>query len=267
MKLSMMSYSVARQGDFSLSKLFGMMHELDLQYLDMVTLYHDTATEVRRRADAEGIRIAAYTDFAGLDADTDTERQKGIDQVKRQVETAVILGAPVLMLPPISRPGIIASVARRNWIEGLARSVDFATAAGVTLTVESFPVAESPFIGRSDFSELLSAVPDMKITFDDGNVWSGDDPVQFVKAFADAIVHVHFKNWEQCDLHDPAVRKFRDGRHCRPGLIGKGLLDERPVIAALRQIGYQGCINIEYEGEIPIASVMQWAVDYLRPLL
>ena len=59
-----------------------------------------------------------------------------------------------------------------------------------------------------------------------------------------------------------------DGRCYRGGLIGEGVVDQRSCLAAMKQAGYDGFIDIEYEGDsyTPDEATRQ-AVAYLSEML
>jgi len=89
------------------------------------------------------------------------------------------------------------------------------------------------------------------MVFDTGH-WSfgGGDPVAGVKQFADRIWHVHFKD------HDPEVAKqSREHEWDGPTSVGKGIFPElgkgdvdfAGVLAALKEINYDGWIVVEQD--------------------
>ena len=45
------------------------------------------------------------------------------------------------------------------------------------------------------------------------------------------------------------------------------LVDHEAVVGELRQVGYQGCLSVEYEGEEPPESAVPRAVAHLRRIL
>ncbi len=58
-------------------------------------------------------------------------------------------------------------------------------------------------------------------------------------------VRLHFKDWHTSQQG----RLDLDGRRREPALIGEGDVDPAPCIQAMRDAGYSGYINFEYEGE------------------
>jgi len=269
MKLTMMSYTMARRREeFTLEGMFQLTCELELYGVDMVTLYNRPATALRKMADDYGVPIVCHTFMTDLNAPDASGRREGLEAVRRGVEAAVVLGAPVVMIPTPGKKGISREASRRNWIVGLRDALLIATDAGVTLTVENFPGAESPFVTASDLLEARREVPGLKVTYDNGNAATGEEPAQSFRDVADHVVHAHFKDWERRDVETEGFRKMLDGRWYKPALIGEGVVDHRACLKAMKESGYESCINIEYEGnKYSPTDAVRKAVDYLRSVI
>jgi sugar phosphate isomerase/epimerase len=137
----------------------------------------------------------------------------------------------------------------------------------VVLTIENFPGCASAFVTAADFHAAKRRVPGLKLTFDSGNAAGGEDPVASFRACAADIVHVHLKDWTVRDTPAEGYVPMLNGKHFRPALIGEGDMPTAAVWQAMREAGYRGFVNIEYEGnQIPAAEAMRRAVDYLRDL-
>jgi sugar phosphate isomerase/epimerase len=235
--------------------------------LDVVTLHHMDPKAIRKMADDHGVPIVCHTFHADLNHADAAERAKGVEEVKAGLEAAVILGAPVAMIPPVNRSDADRETARRQFIEGFKEVVPLARDAGVALTVENFPGNNSPFVVSDDVLQAVHGAPGMKLTFDNGNVAAGEDPATSFTRCAEHVVHAHFKDWAIRDDPADGFRRMLDGRYWKPALIGEGDIDHAACLAAMTAAGYAGCINIEYEGNTytPEEAVRR-AVDYLRGL-
>ena len=269
MNLSMMSYTMARRPDlFDLEKMFDLTLELDLAGVDLVTLHDRTAPELRAMADDCGVPVVCHTfQASGRGAGDPALTEQAVDEAKRGIEAAVVLGAPVVMIVPVPGKETDRGTSRRQWIAGLRQVMTFADAAGVTVTVENFPGDDSPFVTADDFLEAAREVPGLKLTFDNGNAASGEPPADSFERTAAYVVHAHFKDWTIRDTEAEGHRRMLDGRWYKPALIGEGDVDHASCLRAMRDAGYQGCINVEYEGNdyIPEEGVCR-AVAYLRGL-
>lgn len=83
-------------------------------------------------------------------------------------------------------------------------------------------------------------------------VWQGVDPVAFINAFPDRIVHVHMK--DVAINADPSAGVL--GSHLPFGdsrrgwdfrSVGRGDVDFEAIIRALNRTGYQGPLSVEWE--------------------
>ena len=268
MKLSMMSYTMSRQPQyFDLRGMLELTRELGLDGIDFVRLHDTDPRELRRMADDYGVPVVCHTFFAPLHAPTSDGLRDAVDSARQSLEAAVVLGAPAAMVPTAGRADEDRDEARKRWIAGLSALAPYADDAGVVLTVENFPGAYSPFVTADDFLEARRAIPGLRLTFDNGNVAGGEDPVASFRRCAADIVHAHFKDWSIRDTEAEGYRRMLDGRFFRPALIGEGDIDQRACLSAMRAAGYDGCINIEYEGnEYRPDDAVRKAVSYLRDL-
>lgn len=268
MKFSMMSYTMARRPDlFSVQGMLELTRELGLDGIDYVTLHGMPAAELKRMADDFGIPVVCHTFMADLTASEVAARQPGIDAVKQGIENAVTLGTTRTMIPTPGKPDQPREVTRRNIITALQSVADFAAQAGVTLTVENFPGATSPFVIADDVLQAVREVPGMALTFDNGNVFTGgEDPADSFRRCAEHVVHAHFKDWHLADA-GVGVHGL-DGRWYRGGLIGEGIVDQLSCLKAMEEAGYAGYVNIEYEGDAYTpAEATTRALAYLREQL
>ena len=247
MKLSMMSYTLARAKDFDLNRMCELTNELKLKGVDMVTTYGRPPEEIRRMLDQHGLKTICYTFFVDLIFPDTALRQAGVDVIKQGIEAAVILGADKVMIPTPGKKDVPRDLARRYIIRGLQEALVVARQAGVTLTLENFPGAGSPFVISSDMLEAVREVPGLKITFDNGNVLlGGEDPAASFERCVPHVVHAHFKDWVRAARGQGS--EGLDGRWYKAALIGEGRVDHKACLAAMKQAGYKGYINIEYEG-------------------
>ena len=74
-----------------------------------------------------------------------------------------------------------------------------------------------------------------------------------------------FKDWSEVSVGTEHGMQMLDGLYYKPALIGEGCVDVRSCLVAMAKSGYQGHINIEYEGDqYPPAEAVRRAVNYLR---
>ena len=274
MKLSVMSYTIARTGWFKenqaegLKKICKLTRDLNLDGIDWVTTYGIDPHEIRKVMDDNGLKTVCYTNPAsGLNAATCAERCAGVDTARETIETAVALGTDKVMLVTPGKRDVPRDISRKNYIRGLQECAGLARQAGITITIENFPGADSPFVISSDVQEAFREVPGLKLTYDNGNIaLGGEDPAVSFARCADRVVHAHFKDWDRLPAGEG--REALDGRCYASALIGEGIIDHKSCLAAMKAAGYAGYINIEYENnKYPADEATGRAVKYLRGLM
>lgn len=267
MKLSVMSYTLSRRvkaSDFDMVAMCRLTRELGLDGIDMVTTYGRDPRQIRRLLDDHGLKTVCHTFSADLNHPDAAARQAGLDAVKRGIEASVTLGTDKIMVVTPGRAGVPRDVSWRQWIAGLQEAMPLACQAGLTMTIENFPGADSPFVVSSDVLEAIREVPGLKLTFDNGNVLTGgEDPAESFRKCAEHVVHAHFKDWKV--VAEPEGFKGLDGRRYEGALIGEGIVDHRRCLSAMKKAEYKSYINIEYEGSLyPPDEATRRAATYLQ---
>ena len=140
MKLSMMSYTLARQGwkknnVFDLKGMCDLCRELNLDGVDMITTYGIDPQEIRRIFDDYGLKTICYTFFADLIFADAHGRKAGVDQIKQGLDMALALGTDKVMIPMGGKDPTPRDLCRRYTIRGLQEAAVLARHAGITLTV------------------------------------------------------------------------------------------------------------------------------------
>lgn len=266
MKYSMMSYTVWRQKEhYDLTRMLDLTVELGMAGIDFVTLQGESPDTLKAMCDDRGIPVVCYTFVVDLNHPMAEARRPVIESCKSEIEAAVTLGAPVVMIPTPPKGDYSSAESRRHWIEGLKDVAPIASDAGVILTVENFPGKESPFVTAAHVREAMDAVPGLKLTYDAGNAGTGEDPAQSFLDTASDTVHAHFKDWKTVEAGVEGAREMLDGRFCISALIGEGDIPHRLVLRTMKSLGYNGYINIEYEGNKydPYEGIRR-AVEHLR---
>ena len=133
--------------------------------------------------------------------------------------------------------------------------------------MENFPGKHSAFVTAADFFEAQKEIPQLRLTFDNGNAASGEDPVESFNQCRDFVVHAHFKDWDIRSTPAEGCRQMLDGSYYRPALIGKGNVNTIGCWKAMKQSGYNGYINIEYEeNDVSADKAIAKVTAFLRSL-
>src|SRR6266508_3071422 len=120
---------------------------------------------------------------------------------------------------------------------------------------------------------LLQRVPAplLKLCWDVGHaLYGGIDPVDVVRRHPERIAYLHVKDVDGAVLETLRQEQagFETGIRRRVFTeLGRGLLDVRALLQALREIGYDGWLMVEQDSSwlTPIESA-QTAHDYLTTL-
>ncbi|MCM8760244.1 MAG: sugar phosphate isomerase/epimerase [Candidatus Omnitrophica bacterium] len=250
----MMSYTMARgltEGEkFNLKALCELTRELNLDGVDWISTYGYDAHEIRKMMDDYGLKTVCHTFFCDLNFPTSSERASGRDTFKRGIENAKILGTDKVMLPVPGKQGFTREWSFKNVIQGLNEVIKIADEADIIVTIENSGNPLSPFITSTDVNRAVKEIPQLRITFDNGNVTTGgQDAVDGFRDSAQWVVHAHFKDWKICTKNEPGARLCLDGKYRRAVLVGDGDVEQVGCINAMKEYGYKGYINFEYEGQ------------------
>ena len=167
----------------------------------------------------------------GLVPDEHWEENRGI--IAKVVKLTAEWKAPYMML----HAGFIDpsdKVGHRKLTDRLKYVRDLCADAGIGLTLETGQET------AEDLSEMLSNLPGVYVNFDPANMilYGKGDPVRAVKILAPWIRHIHIKDANYTKV---------------PGTWGeevewtKGQVNADAFIAALGEVGFDGCLAVERE--------------------
>ena len=246
----------------------------DVGHLDPLHATRDEVRAVRGQAEDLGLRLVVESGarfvldpgrkhFPTLLEDAPADRRRRLDLLKRCVDLAVDLGAPLVSIwsgaspdgRVASSPDAEASPAWDRLCEGLEPLLAHSRASGVRIGFEPEP---GMFVERpAEYTRLLerlgAAGEDLWMTLDVGHlVVTGDLPVE-------AVVREHAARIRNVHLDDcPA------GIH-RHGLFGTGDLDLEGTLRALSEVGYDGVASVELSRDSHRgADVAEQALRQLR---
>lgn len=246
MRFSMMSYMGSLLGA-SPEEIVACAVRAGLKEIDWVGTYGYTPQKLRQICDDAGLKVCCYTFFV----QEVVNRQPGaLDHVREGYEVAHILGAPMVMLPTAPpRNAATRAESQLRWLDAMFACVEVCDDPELVLTVENFHGSLSPLITADDYFTFKAAIPRLKLTFDNGNTFVGEDPHAALRRLLPDVVHVHLKDWVLAEGDKGRSNGLRPGESYDPALIGEGLVDSRETLRILREGGYTGTVNIEYEGK------------------
>jgi sugar phosphate isomerase/epimerase len=143
---------------------------------------------------------------------------------------------------------------------------------GLPLTIEDHS-SQAAVYGRSEHLEHIcgGVGPRLQVTYDVGNfLLAGEDPASAAIRLGSRIVHAHYKDWHALKPGDEQPARgvtSPDGARYTGAVLGEGVVDMVAATAALRRIGYQGYVSVEYEGVGDPREAVRRGVAYARTLL
>lgn len=178
-----------------------------------------------------------------------------LDLLRRACDIAADLGASVVHLwAGIKPPALDEATAWTRLVAGVAATLEHAERRGVVLGFE--PEPGMLVHSLDDVERLLVALdqhPRLGVTVDVGHCQVDEDaPIPAcLERMADHLVHVQIEDMRR------GVHEHLD--------FGDGEIDFPPVLATLREIGYDGLVSVELTRHSHTAhTVVPRALDFLR---
>lgn len=197
--------------------------------------------EMRRLCDEIGIAVSMVTCHPDFTSPDPAERARQVEDMGRNLETAVALGAPLArVLSGQRHPGVSDDQGIAWAVEGLTRVAEIGDRLGVRLAVEnhtkSFFWTYFDFAQRGDvFVRIVDGMrgTSVGVNFDTANAMvTGEETLPLFERVKDRLAILHV-----ADLQTPGEFKF-----CR---IGHGIAPIEEVFRRARAQGYDGWVSIE----------------------
>ncbi len=252
------------KGNMTVEQFIAYASEHGYELVELLDYFwKDAGTDIphaRAAAKRHGIEIGVYSignDFAHADVE---ERHKAIAYVKRGINEAAEIGAPVLRIFGGSpKPGLDFARVKPWFLDALRECATHAAGSKITLAMENHGTLSG---SSAQILELIREVnsPWFRATADTGNFLLVDEkPLDAIQHLAPYIAHVHCKDFAAVEKEIPSeVSTSLAGKKYSGCAIGKGAAQIGPIIAFLKQRAYNGPISLEYEGlGDPYAGVAQ----------
>ena len=181
-----------------------------------------------------------------------------IEQEKRWIDMTAVLGGQFCrVLSGQRRPEVSREDGIRYAAECIEACLEYATANGVTLTLENhykdnywkFP----EFAQKMDvFCDLVQRIesPHFGVNYDPSNtILAGEDPLELLRRVKHRVVTMHASDRYLAEGTIADLRREEDSvgyaKRLRHGEIGKGLNNYDAIFSELRSVGFDGWISIE----------------------
>ena len=191
----------------------------------------------------------------------------GFDQanIDALIRGAKFLKAKNVMIVPGNIPhGADIKLCFENMLEALVYACDIAEHENISICLEDFDNLTSPTVSIAGLSYFFENEPRLRFNLDTGNFCcAGDDIFEAIKLYGNRITHVHLKD-RSLEVQDTAyITHCADGKIYYPAICGSGLMQIGKVIDALKNIGYNGYLALEYFGE-PESDKIFKSLDFVK---
>ena len=247
-----------------------------IEFIDLPTdcgmTEEEFAAKLAQKAKECGIKISAYTVGACLIKDTDEETRAEIERVKRKIDVAKILGAPVMRHDAYFAQNKYRSfeLSLPELAENIRELAEYGESVGVKTTIENHG-----FICQDiDRVEKIVNTVNHKnfgLLVDMGNFMCADEiPVRAVSRLAHFAFHVHAKDFSVYPYGKKPLAPHITSRGCAslvPNICGMGDVDVENCLAILKKAGYDSGVTIEYEGAVDCIAAIEMGLKNLKEAL
>lgn len=272
--LSMYSYNAAyQQGRLDIPNFIQEAKRLGVQGVELLDFFwRDPASElpdVRAALQNTGLPVGVYSVANNFVQSSEAARAAEVKKITSGVDYALQLGAKVVrVFAGDITPDFTYEQCLLWIVAGLKEASEYAYEQGITLALEN----HGRLAGRSEqVQTILNAVasPALKANPDTGNFLLVHQASHLeVAALATRAAMVHFKDFRVVpDNYAGAAYVGTEGLKFAGTAIGEGEVDLPDCVQSLRESGFDGWLNVEYEGEEDPFSAVSRSVDYTRQLL
>lgn len=282
MKISVTSYSFQQylnQGKIDRLGMIDKAREIGLDAIEFTQLPGETfeercelAKKLRERADSLGMPIISHTVGANLYQGSAEADAAEVERIKRQLDIAKILGAPVLrhdLCWSIPKEGAVRSF--DQMIPTLAKNTKEITEYAANLGIRTCSENHGHVAQDSDRMErFFNAVSheNYGLLVDIGNfVCVDEDNVTAVSRVAPYAIHAHAKDFHLSKDKKEGWGQSRGCNYYKGAVLGEGDVDVKRCIEVLKRAGYDGYLSIEFEGSEDCIEGISKGFAYLKTLI
>ncbi len=264
MKIGVSSYSFSqyvRSGKLDLISIIAKAKEMGFEAIEYTNLPEGTlkerkamALQIKEEAARQGIELAAYLSGGNLLKDTLEERLAEVERLKGELDIAALLGVKLFRYDVVSRLPRFKSF--ESVVEAVAPAMrqiaDYAQSLGILTMIENHGHA---FQDYDRIEKIYHTVnhENFGLLVDIGNFLCADqDNVNAVSRLAHLARHVHMKDFVKMDFFSKESKEHafrtRSGNFLRGTAVGYGDAKSAQCLYILKNAGYDGYVNIEFEG-------------------
>lgn len=230
-------------------------------------LQKETPGQTRRMLADRSMRAGAWSAANNFVQPSPAELRRQIDGLKRCVDEAAEVGAPILrVFSGDEHPAVGYQDGLKMILDAFGACEPHARSAGIVMALENHGV----FAGTSgQVNGIIEAIgsPYLRATVDTANfLFVDEDPLSAVRGTARHAAWVHFKDYRPCAADEEGAWPSLAGRHYAGCALGEGCVGLKGIAAVLSAGGYQGCLSIEFEGPQPLDSTVR-SIHFVQAIL
>jgi len=272
--LSMWSYAASvRRGEMDIIGFIRESKRLGVQGVELLDFFwkdRDAELAAVESALAEtGLPVGVYSVANNFVQPEAADRAVHVQKIRDGVDNALHFGAKTVRVFAGDIHSDYTYEQCLLWIiAGLKDAASYAYDNGITLALEN----HGKLAGRSDqIQSILNAVgsPALKANPDTGNfLLVHQSPHTAVAELATRAAMCHFKDFRVvADDYAGLAYVGTEGLKFAGTAIGEGDVDLPDCVTSLKQAGFDGWLNIEYEGEEDPLTALPRSVEYAKHLL
>jgi inosose dehydratase len=215
--------------------------------------------KIRDMVAAAGITLTSVCAHANL-LDPASPDRYGTGEIIKAVRLAHLLGVEHVITTdgdPKTEFGHKLTEKQRLFSiqEKLYEPVHWAAELGIQLLIEPHGIQTGTVAGMAAILEALGHEDSVGVCLDTGNSWlAGSEPLDYIKTFGQRIQHVH---WKDLPAEMEAQRGTLYGCGMSLNALGDGVIDIPAIVAALKEIGFDGATTLEIAGEEAVKKSVQ----------
>jgi sugar phosphate isomerase/epimerase len=275
--LSTASFAPAIQGGrMSLQRIIDYAAQNGFEGLEIINqrvVWHkDIGDDVKMnlaRMRERKLRYYSYGVEEDLCAADPQERWRAMNKVREAVLLACITNVQLVCIMGTGATNNDAAwdEMRPILIDGLGDCLELAAQKRITLALMNCGRLCN---GSTRMLELLQQIGSdyLKISLDIASfLLVNEEPADAVRTLAADVRSVHFTDVRNTDTYIGDRWATVQGRQLLPCALGEGIVPQREVLYALKQVNYDGYINVLYVGDEEPAVGIERSASYLKTML
>ena len=282
MKIGVSSYSYTqyiKSGKLDLISVIGKAAEMGFEAIEFTNLPEDTtenrkvlAEQIKEEAARCGIELSAYVSGGCLVKDTPEEQQAEVARLKGELDIAAILGVKLFRYDVVYRlpqyqsfESVVDAV-----VPAMREIADYGQSLGIMTSIENHGHA---FQDYDRIEKIYHAVnhENFGLLDDIGNFLCADqDNVAAVSRLAHLARHVHLKDFFIQDFYSTESKenhfRTRGGNYLKGTAVGYGNAKTAQCLTILQNAGYDGYVDIEFEGPEDCIEELYKGLEFYRSL-